>query len=289
MNPKKSLFENFGKIYQRADKPRPSMYKRDLPWNGPAFSERILSEHLDESHGAASRVTSERGIQLDWLWQKLALFKNAHLFDVTCGPGLYAIKFAKRGCRVIGVDFNAAAIAYAKDLALSERVASKCTFIEQDVRQLNYDGENFDAAILLYGQLDSFARQEAETLLQQIAYALKPGGKLCIEILNQAEVDKTDSTWWFTDDQGLWADDPFLHLGERFWYEDEQMSVERYYIVHLETGEMDEVFMCTQTYSVEDITEMMQAAGFSSVQAYPAWDGLPLYDATEWMVYVAEK
>jgi len=265
------------------------MYKRDLPWNGPNFSERILSEHLDEGHGAASRVSNERGAQIDWLWQKLGLFKGARLFDVTCGPGLYAIKFAQRGCRVTGVDFNPAAIAYAKDLALSERLASLCTFVEQDVRELNYDGANFDAAILLYGQLDSFDRPEAVTLLRQIANSLKSGGKLCIEILNQAEVDKTDSTWWFTDEQGLWADEPFLHLGERFWYEDQQMSVERYYIIHLETGQMDEVFMCTQTYSVEDINQMMKEAGFSTVDVYPAWDKLSLYDADEWMVYVAEK
>ena len=37
----------------------------NLPWNDPAFSARMLREHLDESHGAASRQAAERAAQLE--------------------------------------------------------------------------------------------------------------------------------------------------------------------------------------------------------------------------------
>ena len=37
------------------------------------------------------------------------------------------------------------------------------------------------------------------------------------------------------------------------------------------------------------MTAMLQEAGFAQVQVYPAWAGLPLYDAQEWVIYVAEK
>jgi hypothetical protein len=110
-----------------------------------------------------------------------------------------------------------------------------------------------------------------------------------VELLDPARVDKTDTSWWFTDDKGLWGDRPFLHLGERHWDEAERASVERYLILHLESGALDEIILCDQTYTVEEMTELMRAAGFSSVTAYPAWDGLGLYDAGEWVVYVAEK
>ena len=80
-------------------------------------------------------------------------------------------------------------------------------------------GADFDAAIFLYGQLAIFTKAEAQALLRQLAPCTKPGGKLCVELLNQERVDKTRSNWWFTDDKGLWGDRPFLHLGERFWYE----------------------------------------------------------------------
>jgi ubiquinone/menaquinone biosynthesis C-methylase UbiE len=276
-------------VYQRPETPKTWVTGGNLPWNDPAFSTRMLQEHLDESHGAASRITAERHLQITWLWQKLALLDGAKLLDVTCGPGLYTVEFAKRGCLVTGVDFGPAAIQYARQLAEQERVNGRSTFIEQDVRQMRFAGAGFDAAIFLYGQLAVFPKTEAFQLLQQMAQSLKPGGQLCVELLNQEKVDKTNSNWWFTDQTGLWGDSPFLHLGERFWVEEEATSVERYHILHLETGEMDEIQLCDQTYSVEEMVETIKRAGFSAVSVYPAWDGLDLYDANEWVIYVAEK
>ena len=43
----------------------------------------MLREHLDESHGAASRTQRERHLQLDWLWEKLALQPGQPVLDVT--------------------------------------------------------------------------------------------------------------------------------------------------------------------------------------------------------------
>jgi SAM-dependent methyltransferase len=284
-----NLSQALWKIYNRSDNPHPTDSQIDRFWRDPAFSERVLSEHLDDEHGAASRPDMEQQNQIDWLWQKLSLTDSAHLFDVTCGPGLYAVKFARKGCQVTGVDFNPTAIAYAKDLALSEGLTSPCNFVEQDIRAMNYAGHNFDAALFLYAQLESFDRPDALKILKQIADSLKPGGKLCLEMLNQDHVDKTNSSWWYTDDQGLWGDAPFLHLGERFWYADEEIAVERYHIIHLETGQIDKTYICNQTYSIQAMTTMLKQAGFDSVQVYPAWDGLSLYDAEEWIVYIGEK
>jgi ubiquinone/menaquinone biosynthesis C-methylase UbiE len=285
----RSLTEALWKIYHRPDWSVPLGEAKNLPWNDPAFSERMLQEHLDESHGAATRVAAERAAQLEWLWIKLGLHPGARVLDVTCGPGLYAIELARRGCQVTGVDFSPAAIAYAQDLALSEGMAANCTFMEQDVRCMDFTEAEFDAAIFLYGQLAVFTKAEAQALLNRLAQALKPGGKLGLELLNQERVDKTRSEWWFTDDKGLWGDRPFLHLGERYWSEAEEMSLERFYIVHLETGQLTEISLSDQTYSVAAITQMMQQAGFATIEVYPAWNRLPLYDAAEWMVYIAHR
>lgn len=284
-----SLAEALWKIYHRPDWAVPLTEAKNLPWHEPNFSERMLREHLDESHGAATRVAAERAMQLGWLWTHLGLQPGARVLDVTCGPGLYAVELAQQGCIVTGVDISPAAIAYAKDLALSQGLAARCTFIEQDVRCMDFTGAEFDAAIFLYGQLAVFTRAEAQALLGQLARALKPGGRLCVELLNQARVDKTPSNWWFTDNTGLWGNRPFLHLGERFWYEHEEMSVERFYIVHLETGELTEILLSDQTYAVETMKQMMCQAGFESVEVYEAWDHLSLYDADEWMIYVAQR
>jgi ubiquinone/menaquinone biosynthesis C-methylase UbiE len=283
------LSEALWKIYRRPERALPWTRGSDLFWRDPAFSERILREHLDDSHGAASRETSERLAQIEWLWNRLDMQPGSHLFDVTCGPGLYAVEFARRGCAVTGIDISPASIAYAKDLATIEGVASKCAFIEQDIKMMNFDGRNFDAALLLYGQLAVFPPAEAEQILAAIARSLKPGGYLGLELLNPENVDKTNSSWWFTDEEGLWGESPFFHLGERFWHAEQQVAVERYHIINLRSGELTEMYLTDQSYATEVMTEMLNRAGFDAVEIYPAWAGLPLEDAAEWLVYVARR
>jgi SAM-dependent methyltransferase len=285
----RKLTEALWKIYHRPDPTLPWAEGSDLFWNDPALSERILREHLDDTHGAASRESSERALQIDWLWTQLEVQPEWHIFDVTCGPGLYAVELARRGCRVTGVDFSPASIAYARDLAMIESLADKCVFSEQDIRDMNFRGAKFDMALLLYGQLAVFPPAEARKILEKIGQSLKPGGYLCLELLNQDRVDQSDSRWWFTDESGLWGDGPFLHLGERVWQSQDQVSIERYYIVHLETGALTEMYLTDQTYAVDRLTGMLGETGFTSVEVYPAWAGLPLADAEEWIVYVGRR
>ena len=289
IDPKTNLSQALWKICRRSERPLPWSNGGNLPWNDPEFSERMLREHLDQSHGAASRTEAELAAQLDWLWHKLALKPGSAVYDMTCGPGLYATPLAQCGCRVTGVDFSPASIRYARELAIQKGVTETCQFIEQDIREADYAGADFDAALFLYGQLAVFPREEALSLLKNAADALGENGRLLIELLNQDKVDKKNSTWWYTDDTGLWGDAPFLHLGERFWNEEEKLSTERFHILHLETGKLEEVILSDQTYAIEEMAAMLKTAGFSAVSIYKAWDGLPVYDAEEWVIYVAEK
>jgi len=286
----KTFIDALWKIYRRAERPLPwDKNNGNLPWNDPDFSERMLREHLDQSHGAASRTDAERTAQLDWFWQKLTLRPGSTVYDMTCGPGLYAVPLAQRGCHVTGVDFGPASVQYARELAAQKGVTDSCEIIEQDIRDADYTGANFDAALFLYGQLAVFPREEAQQLLKNTADALGENGRLVIEMLNQEHVDKENSNWWYTDDTGLWGDAPFLHLGERFWNEKEKRSTERFHILHLDTGQLDEIVLSDQTYAIDEMTNMLKTVGFSTVSVYKAWDGLPVYDAEEWVVYVAEK
>jgi SAM-dependent methyltransferase len=288
MDVSERLADALWRVYRRPERPEPWAGGGNLPWNEPDFARRMLREHLDQSHGAASRVAAERALQIDWLWDHLGLAAGDRLLDVTCGPGLYAVDLARRGCEITGIDFSPASIAYARDLAAQEGVADRCLFIEEDVRRMIVEPAAFDGALFLYGQLAVFPRDEAQRLLEEIACALKPGAALVVELLEQERVDQKESTWWFTDDRGLWGEAPFLHLGERFWDPDEMLSIERFQIIHLETGVRDEIVLCDQTYGVGEMVAAMKAAGLGEVAIYRAWDGLPLYDAQEWNVYVAQ-
>ncbi len=242
------------RIYNRRQPARPWEEGDNLPWNDPDFSQRMLREHLDQSHGAASRQQPEILRLVDWLWQHLDLTPGARVLDITCGPGLYAVEMARRGAQVTGIDFSPASIHYARDLAAQQGVADRCTFIQSDVRTelAQQAGQAYDAATFIYGQLSVFTRKETGRLLRQTANALRPGGKLAVELLDYDRIDKSNNNWWFTDDSGLWGDRPFLNLGERFWDDAQALSLERFYTLHLATGQLDEVLLCDQTkYSSE--------------------------------------
>lgn len=288
-NEQRALSKALWRIYHRPDQPTAWVDGGNLPWNDPDFSRRMLREHLDESHGAASRITAERTLQIDWIWHKLGLQPGMKLLDITCGPGLYATELARRGCLVDGIDFSPASIAHAQELAHRSGVAERITYREADVRSADFGTADYDAALFLYGQLAVFPQTEAQTLLHNVQRALKPGGQLVIELLDQERVDKKNSTWWYTDDQGLWGDAPYLHLGERFWDAEAEISIERFYVLHLADGQLDEITLCDQTYSTPAFCAMLEQAGFAATTSYPAWDGVPIYDAQEWIVYIAQK
>jgi SAM-dependent methyltransferase len=271
------------RIYDRPQPPVPWRHGGNLPWDDPAFSKRMLKEHLDQSHGAASRRLPEiRGqvqVMVDWL----GLTPAARLLDVTCGPGLYAAGFARRGVAVTGIDFSPASISYARTLCQD----LPCEFTRSDVRAMDFAGQGFDAAIYLYGQFTVLTPAESLDVLKRIRAALRPGGRLLLEILDDDKFDKKDNTWWYTDTGGLWGDFPYLHLGERAWDPLQRAAVERFHILNLETGEMQVYGLSDQAYTTKQVTAMLQEAGFGQVSIHPAWDGLALKDAPEWVVYVA--
>lgn len=276
---------NLRRIYER---PQPAVPWRDganLPWDDPEFSRRMLAEHLDQSHGAASRPLPEIRAQVEQIVAWLDLAPGKRLLDVTCGPGLYAAEFARRGVEVTGIDFGPAALAYARNHC----AGLPCEFVFGDVRQMDFAGRDFDAAIYLYGQFTVLRPEESADVLRRIWAGLKPGARLLLEILDDDRFDKENSNWWYTDQGGLWGDFPYLHLGERTWDPLQRAAVERFFIINLETGEMQTYGLADQAYTVAQMTAMLHEAGFEQVQTHPAWDGLALKDAAEWIVYVATR
>ena len=269
-------------LYDRTQPPVPWRDGGNLPWDDPAFSERMLAQHLDQSHGAASRplreVRAMVQVMLDWL----GLRPGDRLLDVTCGPGLYAHEFAAQGIDVTGVDFGPASLRYAR----AHCEGLPCRFVQQDVRVMDLTGLEFDAAIYIYGQLTVLKPAESLDVLRRIRAALRPGGRLLLEILDDNLLDKKNSNWWYTDQGGLWGDFPYLHLGERAWDAEQRAIVERFHIINLETGEMQDYGLSDQAYTEGQMREMLHAAGFGRVDVHPAWDKLALKDAPEWMVYV---
>jgi len=107
----------------------------------------------------------------------LALAPGSRLLDVPCGHGRFALEFARRGCRVTGVDHSAEFLAAAK--ARAQRQGLPIAWRQSDMRDLPRAA--FDAVLCAgnsFGYLDDAGNA---AFLAATAAALIPGGRFLLD------------------------------------------------------------------------------------------------------------
>ena len=67
-----------------------------IPWNDPAFSRRILREHLSQDHHLASRKAQVIRDQVAWIRRAFLSGGPRSILDLGCGPGLYRLRSRPR-------------------------------------------------------------------------------------------------------------------------------------------------------------------------------------------------
>jgi len=116
------------------------------------------------------------------------LIENFHLtpdlriLDLACGQGLEAIALALSGFQIEGRDLSQAMLNFATEHSRLHKAEVK--FMQQDMRQIA-DTETFDAVMLrdvIWGIFDAKTNRD---ILRRLKNALKPNGKIIIEVYNK--------------------------------------------------------------------------------------------------------
>jgi SAM-dependent methyltransferase len=251
----------------------------DLPWGDPAFSERMLREHLDQSHDLASRRLAVVEQQVAWLVDRLGLGAGDRVLDLACGPGLYAAELGRRGIVVTGIDVSPAAIREAR----ARCAGLPSDFTCADMRSLDLADGCFDAALFLFGQLAVQSPADVQGLLVRIRAALARNGRLVVEVADASMLDRSSASTWWTGENDLWGAGEHLVLHERAWDADAEAVVERFHVVDLASAEVEVFGVSERAYPPERLARVLATAGFSSPAVHPAWDGL-VPDALRGMV-----
>ncbi len=118
--------------------------------------------------------------------QVLDLWPGDRVLDLACGSGVHVRRLARRGLDVLGVDVAPSLVAYNREEAAEEDLAT-ARFEEGDMRQLAYQAE-FDAALLLSGSFGFFDEATNRDVLARLARALKPGGRLLVDVFDPTEM-----------------------------------------------------------------------------------------------------
>jgi 2-polyprenyl-3-methyl-5-hydroxy-6-metoxy-1,4-benzoquinol methylase len=256
-------------LIQRTPNLQPWAEGEKIPWNDPAFSQRMLKEHLTQAHDAASRRTVKIKQHVAWIDEVILAGQPAQILDLGCGPGLYASKLATRGHTCRGIDFSPASVEYAV-----KHAPENCSYTFGDVRTTDF-GSGYDLVMLIFGEFNVFKPAEACLILQKACAALKPGGKILLEVHLPEVVEAMGNqpSTWYSAASGLFSAEPHLCLMETFWDAEKTVATERFFIIDAASGEVTRYAASTQSYDEDELTEMLETAGFENVEMFPSLTG----------------
>ena len=259
-------------IINRQRVPQPWAEGEKIPWNDPDFSGRMLKEHLSQEHDAASRRFEIIDRHIGWIHEQVLERNPTRILDLGCGPGLYTSRLAKLGHSCVGIDFSPASIAYAREQAENEHL--DCSYVQQDIRTAEY-GNEFGLVMSIFGEFNVFRPGEARDILEKAYFALVPGGFLLIEPHTFEVVLKIGqrSCSWYSTENGLFSDKPHLCLQENFWDPEENVAIERFYVIDAVTGEVTRHSATTQAYTDEEYQSLLAECGFDKIEFFTSLDG----------------
>lgn len=232
-----------------------------IPWNEPAFSARMLSNHLNQEHDWASRREAIIEQHVSWIVRYLPA--KSRILDLGCGPGLYLQMLARKGYPCSGVDFSPAAIDYARRQAREEMLT--IDYACEDVRAFSPAG-NYDFIMMTFGELNVFSRSEATQLIRRAASWLAPGGQMLIEVHSWEEVRRQgrQTPQWETLPSGLFSERPHLLLTESAWDERRAIASTAWWIVD-DCAEVAFFTSHMQAWRDEEYLEILNDVGLSDV------------------------
>ena len=150
------------------------------PWDWWAYHFRVV--HRSQIPG----ISEWDDELVKMLLAVLQLEPGDRVLDLACGSGDHARRLARQGLDVIGIDVAPSLVAYARQRA-SEEGISGARFEQGDMRELDYVAE-FDAVLLLSGSFGFFDDATNYDVLRRIVRALKPGGRVFIDVFDPTEM-----------------------------------------------------------------------------------------------------
>ena len=218
---------------------------RGKPW----FAEIFDEDYLRTLPFLTPQATQS---EAEFVIDTMNLAPGANVLDVGCGYGRHAMELAARGFHVVGLDLSTPLLVRGGEEA--HRRGLTINFVRGDMRELDFENQ-FDAAYCLFSTFGYFDDETNKKTLQNIGRALKPQGKMLIEILNRDYViqDLPTRVWWEGDGCVVLEEVELNYFSSR-------IQVNR--SVVFDDGRQLEQEISVRAYSLHEIGKLMHAAGF---------------------------
>ena len=273
-------------LIKLGEKPAPFTPGETLFWDDPHISAQMLQVHLDPTIEAASRQPETIDSSVKWLIERLELKAGDSILDLGCGPGLYASRFARVGLQVTGVDYSQRSIEYASRYAKENNLTI-------DYRYQNYleleDENQYDAALLIYGDFCPLNPEQRKRLLNNIQRALKSNSKFVLDVsTRECRQGHGNKNRWYALQSGFWKPSPHLVLEEGFDYPEQSIWLDQYTVIEAD-GKVSVYRNWFQDYTPETITDELARNDFVVESLWGDLTGQTYISTSEWIGLITCK
>ncbi len=239
--------------------------------------------HLGRLGDSSPLLTDRSDLQaaIRFIWERLELEKGARVLDLCCGPGRYAVDLSQRGLDVVGLDINEDYVALARRLA--EREGAHAEFLVGDMREIPWV-DRFDAVINVGSSFGFFASEaEDQRVLEAVAGALGPGGRLLLEMGNREYLLKNFETHRSREN----ADGSITEVQRSFDFVRSRIDAS---FRRSAAGSPPETWSHSwRAYTLAEIARLLSSAGLDLVHTFGDWEAEPYDVDASRMVVIARK
>jgi SAM-dependent methyltransferase len=224
------------------------------------------------------RARKEAGFAL----RALDLKAGQKVLDLCCGQGRHAVELAAAGCAVTGLDLSQQYL----DMALSEarKAGVDLETVRADMREIPFEGR-FDAVVNMFSSFGYLESEEEDAkVLSAVARALKPSGRLMIDLLNREWVIVNyQQKDWHEDADGT------LYLEHRYFDLESSRNHVTFTVIK-PGGEQREIGgHHIRLYTLREIRGLLLSAGLDFERAYGGFEGEDYSIDARRMIVIARK
>jgi len=204
------------------------------------------------------------------------------LLDVCCGYGRHSTVFAEKyGQAVTGIDIAHGLIETAK-----KRAAEKGLKIRYEARHAADIGwkNSFNTAIIANNSFSLISPEQAQTVLEKIHRALKPGGRLFLDL------DNKPFNCRYGEYAARWHHWPLgLTLQEVYFHKNVSVETNRDISLVKGSDRIHEFIIFKRIYAESEIKGLLEKSDYKVTRTYGNWDLSPIADASPKMLLAAAK
>jgi SAM-dependent methyltransferase len=216
--------------------------------------------------------------EVEFMVEKLALAPSSQVLDLACGHGRHAIRLARRGHRVTGIDISTSFLERGR--ADAAAAGAEVDFVHRDMRALDAV-LRYDAAICCFTAFGYFSDDENADVLRRVGRALKPGGRFLLDILNRDGLARRFNPTTATERDGNLMIDR-----SRFDPLSGRVITQRTYLLG---DRRVEAPFWVRLYTLQELSPLLRDAGLAVESAFGDWKGAPLTLESPRLVVVARR